>query len=99
MNHDEHRMKRLFEAASKSQPETPAEIPFALEKQIIARWRSSAPEEEPDLPGLAVLIRRAVVCAVLIMVVSAGWSRLNDTREVPGALALTKLAQAVQIIP
>jgi len=95
MNHEEHRLKRLFEAARMSQRETPASIPFALETRILAGWRMSGPDEYwPDTAGY---FRRAVACAVLVMVVSIGWSRFTNAREVPGALALSNLAQAVQI--
>ena len=41
----------------------------------------------------------AVVCAVLVMGVSIGWSQFTTAREVPGAMALSSLAQAVQIAP
>ena len=43
--------------------------------------------------------RRAVVCAILVMGVSVGWSQFTTAREVPGAMALSNLAQAVRIVP
>ena len=97
MNRDEHILKRLLKAAGRSQRETPASIPFPLEARILAGWRSSAPED--NWPGMVSYFRRAVVCAVLVMVVSIGWSELTNAREVPGAMALSNLAQAVQIVP
>ena len=97
MNRDEHRLKRLLNAARKSQGETPVSIPIALEARILAGWHSSAPEE--DCSGMAGCFRRAVACAVLIMVASIGWSQFMSVREVPGGLALSNLTQAVQIVP
>ena len=97
MNRDEHRLKRLLKAARKSQRETPVSIPFALEARILAGWRSSVPEAEVLL--LAGLFQRAVICAVLIMVASVGWSQFSNAREVPGAFAFAKLAQDIQIVP
>jgi hypothetical protein len=97
MNRDDHILNRLLKAARPSRHETPESIPFALEARILARWRSSALEE--DWPGMVGCFRRAVVCAVLVMVVSIGWSQFTNVREVPGALALSNLAQAVQIVP
>ena len=97
MNRDEHRLKRLLKAARKSQRETPVSIPFALEARILAGWRSTATEE--DWSGMVSYFRRAVACAVLVMVASIGWSQFTNAREVPGALALSNLAQAVQIVP
>lgn len=96
MNRDEHILKRLLKAA-RSQRETPAEIPFPLEARILAGWRSSVAEE--DWAGMVSYFRRAVACAVLVMVVSIGWSQFTSAREVPGAVALENLAQAVQIVP
>ena len=90
-------MKRLLKAAKPQPRETLEAMPSALEARILAGWRSVAPEQ--DLSGLMICFRRAVVCAVLVMVVSIGWSRFTTAREVPGAIALAKLAQAVQIVP
>lgn len=95
MNRDENILNRLLKTARKSQRETPVSIPFALAARILAGWRSSAPEE--DWSGMASCYRRAVICAVLVMVATIGWSQFTDAREVPGAMALSNLAQAVQI--
>jgi hypothetical protein len=97
MNRDEHILKRLLKAAGQSRRETPVSLPFALEARILAGWRSAAPEEDPLIP--AVFFQRAAICAVLIMVVSIGWSQLSNAREVPGAIALAQLARGIQIAP
>ena|SRR5882672_4237885 len=97
MNNDGHILKRLLKAATKAQRETPAAMPFALEARVLAGWRASAPEEVWS--GMVGYFRRAVACAVLVMVVSIGWSQFTNAREVPGALALANLAQAVQVVP
>jgi len=97
MNRDEHRLKRLLKAAKQSPREMPDAMPFSTEARILAGWRSSAREE--DWPGMVGYFRRAVVCAVLVMGVSIGWSQFTTAREVPGAMALSSLAQAVQIAP
>jgi membrane glycosyltransferase len=99
MNRDEHRLKRLLKAARKPGREIPPSIPFALEARIIARWRSSAPEEKLELLSMVSLFRRAMVCAVLVMIASVGWSQLSNVHEVPGATALANFVQDIQIIP
>jgi len=99
MNRDEHILKRLLKAAAQSRRETPGAMPFPLEARILAGWRSSAPEAELELLQLASFFRRAVICAVVVMVASIGWSQLSNAREVPGAAALANLAQAVQFVP
>ena len=97
MKRDEHILKRLLKAAARSPRETPAAIPFPLEARILAGWRSSVAAE--DWTGMVSCFRRAVACAVLVMVVSIGWSQFTNAREVPGAVAFANLAQAVQIVP
>ncbi len=97
MNRDAHILKRLFKAAGQSRRETPEAMPFALEARIIAGWRSSVADE--DWVGMVSYFRRAVACAVLVMVVSIGWSQFRDAHEVPGALALSNLVQVAQIVP
>lgn len=97
MNRDEHILKRLLKAAKQPRRETPVSMPFALEARILAGWRSSAREE--DWSGMMSCFRRAVACAILVMGVSVGWSQFTTAREVPGAMALSNLAQAVRIVP
>jgi hypothetical protein len=97
MNRDEHILKRLFKSAGQSRQETPDAMPFATEARILAGWRSSALEEE--WLRMASYFRRAVFCAVLVMVASFGWSQFSTAREVPGATALANLAQEIQIVP
>jgi hypothetical protein len=97
MNHDEHMLKRLLKAARKSERKTPVSMPFPLEARILAGWRSSVPEVEALV--LVSFFRRAVICAILVMVVSIGWSQLRDAREVPGAIALSNLEKVIQIVP
>jgi hypothetical protein len=97
MNRDEHMLKRLLKSAGQSQRESSDEMPFTTEARILAGWRSAAPGE--DWTGLAVFFRRAVICAVLVVVMSAGWSEFSNAREVPGAIALANLAQEIQIVP
>jgi len=97
MNHDEHILKRLLKSAGQSRQETPKVMPFSTEARILAGWCSTAPEEE--WLCLANYFRRAVICAVLVMVASIGWSQFSTAREVPGATVLANLAQEIQIVP
>ena len=97
MNHEEQALKRLLAAAKRSQRETPAALPFALEARILAGWRSAGPEDESLL--LATLFRRAVIFATVVMVASIGWSQVGDAGEVPGAAALANLESVMQVVP
>jgi hypothetical protein len=97
MKRDEHILKRLLKAAGNAERETPGAMPFPLEARILAGWHSSTPEE--NWSDMAGYFRRAVACAVLVMVASIGWSQFTNAREVPGATALANLAQEIQIVP
>ena len=97
MKRDEHILKALLRAAGRLRTETPVAMPFPLEARILAGWRSAAPEA--DWLTLTSFFRRAVICAVLVVVVSFGWSELSKAREVPGAAVLAQLAQDIQIAP
>jgi hypothetical protein len=97
MNRDDHSLRRLLKAARSAPPATPAPPPFRVVARILAGWRSAAPGE--DSACLAVLFRRAVIYAVFIMIATIGWSQLSAAHEVPGALALAHLEQAIQIVP
>ena len=97
MNSEDNMLKRLFKAANQTHPETQDAMPFPLQARILAGWRSLAPESESLV--LVGMFRKAVICGVLIMVVSIGWSQLRDTHEVPGSVALVNLEKVIQVVP
>jgi len=97
MKSDENMLKRLFKAASKSQQEAAGAMPFPMQARVLAGWRSLAPESEAL--ALVGMFRKAVICGVLVMAVSIGWSQLRDTHEVPGAVALVNLEKVIQVVP
>jgi hypothetical protein len=97
MKHDEHALRRLLKATSRSQAESPGTLPFATEARILAHWRSGEAEDDSEL--LASLFRRAVIWASVVMVLSIGWSQLNAAREVPGAATLAKLEHVIPVVP
>lgn len=97
MKHDEQALERLLRAARRAQSETPVSMPFPLEARILAGWRSGAPEDESLL--LATLFRRAVFFATVIMILSIGWSQMEDTPKVPGAVVIANLEKAIQVVP
>ena len=60
--------KRLAAAARRAPPEPPAEMPFGFDTRMVAFWRGRQ-ETEEALPW-ALLLRGALVCASLIMLLS-----------------------------
>jgi hypothetical protein len=80
MNRIDFCLQRLFRAAARGEESLPAEAPFWLETQVMAAWRQSLAAE----PSLIILriIRRALVCACAVMVVSAVFT-FETLREPP----------------
>jgi len=97
MKHDEHALERLLRAARPPQSEAPGSMPFPLEARILAGWRSGAPDDESVL--LATLFRRAVIFATVIMILSIGWSQLEDANKVPDAVVIANLEQVIRVVP
>lgn len=80
------RLQRLFEAAAQAPEETPGPVPVAVQTRVLARWRS-APAED-DFARLAVVFRRAVVCAGLVMLLSIVWKQRETASPAASAVAL-----------
>jgi len=97
MKHDEQALERLLRAARQAPGRTQGPMPFPLEARILAGWRSGVPEDESLL--LAALFRRAVIFATIVMVLSIGWSQLEDTNKVPGAMVIANLEKVIQVVP
>jgi hypothetical protein len=94
----DRRLQQLFETAARA-PQSPAGSPSpSLEQRVIAGWRSAEGDDEFALL-LSSLFRRAVVCAALVMVLSAGWGWWQDRNAAPGAAALATYVAEVQLPP
>jgi hypothetical protein len=65
-------LQRLLNAAAKGAPETPAVLPLGLETRVLANWRAAGMEDESV--SLLAFLRRAMLGASLVLVLSAAWS-------------------------
>ena len=65
--------QRLFEAAKAAPVATPEPMPGHLKTRILAHWRAGSGAEDSWLM-LGVVCRRALLCAALLMALSAAWS-------------------------
>ena len=68
----DQRLQRLFNAAAKAAPESPAAPPMGLETRVLANWRAAGMDDESV--SLFAFFRRAVLGASLVLVLSAAWS-------------------------
>jgi len=90
-------LQRLFRGAALASREAPGSAPTDLENRVIARWRNAEPEDEFAL--LVNLLRRAIVFAGCIMVLSFGWSWMQSSSENASETALTNYALNIQLPP
>jgi len=97
MNKSSDPLQRLFRAAALASKETQAAPPIAMENRVMAQWRNAGIEDEFDL--LASLLRRAVVFASLIMVLSMGWGWMQSQSENASETALATYALNMQLPP
>lgn len=71
-----HPLDRLLRAAAKAAPAPAGPMPGALPTRVLAHVRASG--EDPLAPGLAMLCRRALVGAALLMAACVAWSVVTD---------------------
>jgi hypothetical protein len=90
-------LERLLKTAAAAPKEMPCAPPFALETRVLAHWRS-APAEE-DFALLATVFQRAVICAGIILVASAGWTWFETRQQASGAMALANYTLTMGLKP
>jgi hypothetical protein len=67
MNKASHDLKRLCKAAAQAAREIPVEVPFELERRVLALWRSGAAAVDEFFSPLP-LYRRALAFACALVV-------------------------------
>ncbi len=97
MKNPDEALQRLFHAAALASKEMPTAPPGAMEYRVMTRWRNAGNEDEFDL--LATLLRRGVVFASLIMVLSMGWGWMQSKSENASETALATYALNIQLPP
>ena len=73
---------RLLNAAAKAPSEAPGAPPVGLETRVLANWRALQAEEEPAF--LFLFLRRAMVGATAVLVLSAAWSLTRPSLSAAG---------------
>lgn len=69
MNKSDHDLNRLIQAAAQAPRDVPAEVPFDLERRVLALWRSGAAAVDEFFSPLP-LYRRALAFACVLVVVA-----------------------------
>ena len=96
MRKSDEPLQRLFRAAASAHRE--AGVPsVALQNRVLAELRTAAAADEFDL--LANLLRRAVMFAGVIMVLSIGVSWMQSRSEKDRGTALANYAMEMELPP
>jgi hypothetical protein len=83
--------------AARQAPAAPPDMPFGFDTRVLADWRS---RREPDgtLPW-ALLLRGALVCASLIMLVSVAMNYQTLREREPGSVAIADSVLRMSMLP
>ena len=65
-------LRRLLDAAAKAPAEAIGTPPLGLETRVLANWRAGEEEDAPVF--LFLFLRRAMIGATFILLLSAAWS-------------------------
>ena len=88
---------RLAAAARRAPAPPPADMPFGFDSRVVAEWRSSGGAEE-WLPW-ARLLRGALVCASLIMLLSVAMNFHTLKERKPGSVAIADSVLRMSMLP
>jgi len=89
--------KRLAATARRAPAGPPAEMPFGFDTRVIAGWRARQ-EPEEALPW-TLLLRGALVCASLILLLSVAMNYQALKEREPGSVAIADSAIRMSMLP
>jgi len=88
---------RLVEMARLAPGEPPAEMPFGFDTRVVADRRSHR-EAEQTLPW-ARLLRGALACSTLVLLLSLAMNYHSLTERQPGSVAIADSVLRISILP
>ena len=72
MKRSDESVRRLLDAAAKAPPEAIGAAPLGLETRVLAHWRAAQADDTPAF--LFLFLRRAMIGASFVLLLSAAWS-------------------------
>lgn len=72
-NHDSE-LEHLLKSAARARRPLPEQVPFALEARVLAQWRRGSAAAGEAAQFFLPLLRRAALCACLLMLLSIAFS-------------------------
>jgi hypothetical protein len=97
MSEIDHQLDRLLRAAHRAEGNLPAEMPFGLEGRVLADWRQEK-WVGPEIVWLPWL-KGALVCSVLLLLLSAALSYKVQQPDEPNELALVDSVIQLSMVP
>lgn len=88
---------RLAQLARQAPAEPPAEMPFGFDTRVLADWRAERAESE-SMPW-TLLLRGALACSALIMLVSLAINYHSLRDREPGPVAIADAAIQMSMLP
>lgn len=89
--------KRLARVARQAQVEALGEMPYGFDTRVIADWRARCDDSE-TLPW-TFLLRGALVCSALIMILSVAMNYQSLQEREPGVDAIADSAIQMSMLP
>ena len=80
MNKSEFDLKRLLKAAAQATRDVPLEVPFEIERRVLALWRSGAAVVDEFFSPLP-LYRRALAFACMLVIAALAFYCWESTQQ------------------
>ena len=82
MKSSDEMLRQLFAAAKSAPADAPEAVPSHLQTRVLAHWRTGAAGHD-SWAGLAAVLRGALFCAGVAMVLCVAWSysELTDVHD------------------
>ena len=98
MNPLDQQLQQLFRAASRARRAAPLAAPWAVENKTLAQWRSGAGRED-DLFALLPLLHRAMVLAIILVLLALAFSYGELTQRAPDEVVIINSPIALTSLP
>jgi hypothetical protein len=88
---------RLADAARQAPLAPPPDVPFGFDTRVLVEWRS--PRDGEGILPWALLLRGALVCASLIMLLSVAMNYQTLREREPGSVAIADSVLRMSMLP
>jgi hypothetical protein len=99
MNSIDQQLEQLLNSAARAPRNLPRETPFRVEAKVLAQWRSRPGGAGEVAHFLLPLLRRAALCACLLMLVSIAFSYRAITNGENDEAAIANSAVDLTLLP